>query len=190
MSAESRKPSVERFQSSLEALFEENRFVVFLCGPSIDGDEVKPGAALRQRLVNELEADDFEVVLGEDDGLEDLRARFSGMAHENELQYVNMEASAVLLIADSVGSFCELGLFSYTFYAETQRNHDFLLLVNSMHEGERSYFIEGPATAVEVMGGKVFYDDFETFNTLPVIQRLRQRRTVWFTHGRGRPARA
>ncbi|MCK5874798.1 MAG: hypothetical protein KAG82_08930 [Alcanivoracaceae bacterium] len=190
MSVESKKPSVARFRESLEGLFSENRFVIFLCGPSIVGPEIKPSAILRQRLIDELENHDFEVVLGEDDGLEDLRARFSGMAHENELQYVNAEASAVVLIADSVGSFCELGLFSYTFYADEPRNHDFLLLVNGRHKGEKSYFIEGPAAAVDLMGGKVFFDDFEAFDTLPIIERLMRRRAVWFTHKRGRPSRA
>ena len=60
-----------------------------------------------------LEAEEFEVVLGEDDGLEDLRSKYGHYAHENELQFIQGQCNAVVLIASSPGSLCELGLFSY-----------------------------------------------------------------------------
>lgn len=189
MSGQEKKPSVERFEQHFEEIFRKNKFVVFLCGPSLNSGS--PSANLRQQFITELELDGFEVVLGEDDGLEYLRNRYSSMAHENELQYINQEASAIVLIADSVGSFCELGLFSYTFYKEArerENQYDFVLLVNNAYEGQVSYFNEGPAAAVDAMGGKVFFGDFSCFDTAPVIKRLRQRRAVWFSHGKGRPS--
>lgn len=51
-------------------------------------DLTKPGAKLRKELLEALESEDFEVVLGEDDGLEKLRSMYGHYAHENELQFI------------------------------------------------------------------------------------------------------
>lgn len=179
--------SVARMRESTERLFSENRFVVFLCGPSLGGVDKKPSSALRQQIQGLLISEGFEVVLGEDDGLEELRKEFTGMAHENELNFIQQESSAVVLIADSVGSYCELGLFSYQHYVENPNQFDFILLIDKKYEGVKSYLNEGPAKAVDIMGGKVFHGDFSSFDLSPVLERLKARRTVYFTHGKGRP---
>ncbi|MDF1589224.1 MAG: hypothetical protein P1P93_08755 [Gammaproteobacteria bacterium] len=179
--------SVARMRDSTEKLFSENRFVVFLCGPTLDAAKPKASSALRKQVQELLISEGFEVVLGEDDGLEELRKDFAGMAHENELSFIQQESSAVVLIADSVGSYCELGLFSYHHYVENPNQYDFILLIDKKYEGIKSYLNEGPARAVDVMGGKVFHGDFGSFDLSPVLERLKARRTVYFTHGKGRP---
>ena len=181
------KPSVARWSQELVDLHADNSFVVFLCGPTLNEAETKLSSALRKRLKEELEKDGFEVVLGEDDGLEDLRKQFNGMAHENELQFVKQESGAVVLIADSIGSFCELGLFAYTHYTDNEDKTDFILVLDEHFEKDVSYLNEGPKLAVETMGGKVLFGDFSAFDTGPIVDRLKTRRTVWFTHGKGRP---
>lgn len=179
--------SVARMRESTEKLFSKNRFVVFLCGPTLDDADTKPSSALRKRVQELLISERFEVVLGEDDGLEELRKEFSGLAHENELSFIQQESSAVVLIADSVGSYCELGLFSHQHYVNNPNKTDFILLMDQKYEDVKSYLNEGPAKAVEIMGGKVFHGDFGAFDLSPILDRLNGRRSVWFTHGKGRP---
>src|SRR3989304_2818169 len=108
LSAKAIKPSVSRLRDDLEKLFSKNRMVVFLCGPTLKARVKGPGARLRKKLEKALSDDGFEVVLGEDDGLEELRKRYTGYAHENELKFIRNECGAIVLIADSVGSYCEL----------------------------------------------------------------------------------
>src|SRR5687768_13494962 len=116
-----KKFSVERFAASLEAEFATNPMVVFLCGPS-ERRRPEPGAELRARLREALEREKFEVVLGEDDGLATLQAIYKLYAHNNELRFVEDQAAAIVLIADSVGSFCELGMFADRFVDDRDKH--------------------------------------------------------------------
>jgi hypothetical protein len=101
-------PSVVRFGNEIAALYASQRMVIFLCGPTMKTASPGAGAMLRDRLMKALLASNFEVVLGEDDGLEDVRLTVSkSYAHLNELAFVNKECGAIVLVADSVGSFCD-----------------------------------------------------------------------------------
>ncbi|MFS2137775.1 hypothetical protein [Duganella sp. Dugasp56] len=180
-------PSVVRFGEAITELFSDNRMVVFLCGPSLKMET--PGAQLRERLKKALEDQDFEVVLGEDDGLEDVRLTVSkSYAHLNELAFIKKECAAIVLVADSVGSFCELGLFAHEQAVGGANNRDFVLLVNKDYEKDRSYFSEGPAKAIGDFG-MVRYVDFATAEITDIVSRLERRRSVYFYDGRGRPAK-
>lgn len=180
-----KKISVQRYAEELAAIFSGQTMVVFLCGPSLS-DLSKEGAKLRQQLKEALEAEAFEVVLGEDDGLEDLRAMYGHYAHENELQFIQGRCNAVVLIASSVGSFCELGLFSYKKAHAEDNKTDFILILNEVFKGQKSYLNEGPASAIDDFG-KVYWGDLNNFNVQPVIERLKRKRAVFFTDTRGRP---
>lgn len=173
------KDSLNRFGEDLEDVFSKNKFVVFLCGPSME-NLTAPGAQLRKDLNDILQSDQFEVVLGEDDGLEQIREYYSGYAHENELHYINRYCNAVVLIAASVGSFCELGLFSYSHVHQENHHLDFILILNESYKEDVSYLNEGPAAAMEDFG-KVFYVDFSNFKPDSLLKRLRRRRHVFFT---------
>ncbi|NMY53325.1 hypothetical protein [Pseudomonas sp. WS 5011] len=178
-------PSVERFAKSAKDLYSDNRMVVFLCGPTLS-DLSNSAATLRKRLLDELMQDGFEVVLGEDDGLEELRKKFTkGYAHDNELEFIKNECGAIVLVAGSVGSFCELGLFVHW----VQNNHgcDLILLVDEQFKDDKSYFNEGPARAADDFG-RTYYVDFGSFDISPILSRLRGRRSSYFNSGRGRPA--
>lgn len=181
------KESIQNFAKDLEGAFEERKYVVFLCGPTLDKASEDAAAALRLRFKEELESDGFEVVLGEDDGLEDLRDKYSGMAHDNELQFIQGHSNTVLLIASSVGSFCELGLFSYHHVRDNARKTDFILILDEKYKDDVSYLNEGPAKAIENYG-KLVHGDFTKFDTTPIIERLRTHRHVWCTSAKGRPS--
>lgn len=170
------KQSVTRYGQLLEDFYADTRMVVFLCGPS-PKDLSKPGAQLRKDLEAKLEYEGFEVVLGEDDGLEKLRNQYGEYADEHELYFVAHTCHAIVLIASSPGSLCELGLFSYQITRKSQKKIDFVIILDEEHHGKSSYIIEGPTNAVDDNGGKVFYGDLHNFDARPIIRRLRQRRT-------------
>lgn len=162
--------------------------VVFLCGPSLAFANDNAGAALRKRIKEALEGDGFEVVLGEDDGLEDVRlTETGGYAHENELEFIRRECGAIVLVADSVGSFCELGLFVHWLANNRDRMCDLILLADAKYKGAKSYFNEGPAIAADDFG-RTFFVDFTNADISQVLKRLKGRRASHFFAGRGRPA--
>lgn len=180
-----RKVSVDRFGDELAEVFSGQKMVVFLCGPSLS-DLTADGAKLRKDLMDAMVAEGFEVVLGEDDGLEDLRAKYGHYAHENELQFIQGQCNAVVLIASSPGALCELGLFSYKKVHAEDDKTDFILILDEKYKGYKSYINEGPVTAIDDFG-KVFHGDLSGFDYLPIIERLKRRRAVHFTDTRGRP---
>lgn len=169
------KPSLRRYGAKIADAIAARPFVVFLCGPFLKGED-KPGTRLRRRLLDALTEADFEVVLGEDEGLEEPRLNHGFDAHLNEVMFVEQECDAIVLVAASVGSFCELGVFSYL--KPHKFDHvDMILLADQKFQGDRSYFNLGPASAVEGFG-KVFYCDFDRFDVDLVVSRLKQRRAV------------
>ena len=180
-----KKVSVDRFGGELAEIFAGQKMVVFLCGPTLS-DLTKPGAQLRQDLKDAMEREGFEVVLGEDDGLEKLRSKYGHYAHENELQFIQGQCNAVVLIASSPGALCELGLFSYKKVHAEDNKTDFILILDEIYRGKRSYISEGPVTAIDDFG-KVFFGDLSAFDYAPIISRLIRKRAVHFTDTRGRP---
>lgn len=180
------KESIARFGNDLENIFAGRRFVVFLCGPS-SKDLNHPGAQLRVDLEEALKQQGFEVILGEDDGLEGIRHKYSNYAHENELMFIRQHCNAVILIASSVGAYCELGLFSYKKVHDLESKTDLILIISNEYENVQSYLSEGPAAAIDDFG-RVFYGDLSNFDYSNIIKRLRRRRSVYFTSFKGRPS--
>lgn len=181
----SSRPSVQQFRAEVEKAFAENPMVVFLCGPSVKRRTA--GAKLRAKLQNLLEKEGFEVVLGEDDGLEALRQEFKGVyAHLNELAFLRKQCGAIVLIADSVGAYCELGLFAYEHTKDERKSRDFILIISDKYAGKTSYLNEGPAKAVRDFGA-LHYADLKDFDCAPILERLQGRRAVFVVDRRGRP---
>lgn len=210
------KPSVKRHGEILKGLSEDASFTVFLCGPTLsalsnDGSQgviagiknllgvkkkpsagLQPAAAIRRRLIDDLEANGFEVVLGEDEGLEDERLKHGMNAQDNELQFVKNCCNAVVIVASSVGSFCELGLFSWHYvHKEGQINSRelppaFIVLVDKKFESHKSYLNEGPVRSIMAFGHAMFVD-YENFDPDQIIKILKERRSVQTQDKRGRP---
>lgn len=179
------KTSVNQFGRDLEEIFSKRKSVVFLCGPS-EKNMNHPGAKLRKELEKSLEKEGFEVILGEDDGLENIRNKYSNYAHENELLFIQKHCNAVILIASSVGAYCELGLFSYKKVHDFENKTDFILIISDHYKGAPSYLNEGPAAAIDDFG-KVYYGDLDSFDYSEIISRLKRRRAIYFTSHKGRP---
>jgi hypothetical protein len=165
-------------------------FIVFLCGPNIALQT--PPAALRRMIKDRLEKEKFEVVLGEDDGLDNPEITEIGInAQDNELEFIQSRCGAVVIVASSVGSFCELALFSWHFVHKTglinNGSTDCIVLVDKTYEGHKSYFNKGPVAAVNAYG-KVEFIDFTSYDCDALVERLRNRRGVTTVDNkRGRP---
>ena len=191
----------EQHAEDIRKATEEIDFVVFLCGPSIkdyikDPDPSKhdPAVVLRAKIKEDLEANGFDVVLGEDDGLEEPRLKIRRNAQDNELQFISKYCNAVIIVTAStaIGAFCELGLFSWHFshpkglLKHKKSEKDFILLVEKEYEGQRSYFNEGPAKAVNAFG-RTLYIDYRTHNVDWIIDRFQDRKPITPKDRRGRP---
>jgi hypothetical protein len=146
--------SVSQFEEEIQEVAQDKLFTVFLCGPTMK-ELKKPSAALRKLILDDLEGAGFEVVLGEDDGLVELQDDLGGDAQTNELGFINKKADAVVLIADSPGSYSELGLFSHH-HSSSSRKFSFILLINKTFNGDGSYISQGPVQLVEANGNIIF----------------------------------
>ena len=192
------KPSVQQHAEMLRQLSAEASFTVFLCGPTLQDDAPQPAATLRQQLITILEEDGFEVVLGEDDGLENERLKLGFNAQDNELEFISNQCNAVVIVADSVGSFCELGLFTWHFVHENGSIDRavmpaFIVLVHEQHSPtsispKTSYFNEGPIGSLQGFGTPL-YVNFEEYDAGDIRKILRNVRSTQTLDRRGRPRR-
>src|SRR5260370_14658721 len=142
--------ALEQHRDQLVKIASDAPFIVFLCGPNLEHD--KSSSRLRSKIKQQLEKEGFEVVLGEDEGLANVDLKGIGInAQDNEVEFIRTSCNAVIIIADSVGSFCELGLFSWRFvhqdgaFREGQ-NTDCIVLLNEKYKDHVSYLNDGPAT--------------------------------------------
>lgn len=185
------KSTVKKHAAMLRKLSEDSAFTVFLCGPRLNADKPTPESKLRQKLITELESKGFEVVLGEDEGLEDERLNFGLNAQDNELEFISRQCNAVIIIAASVGAFCELGLFSWHFVHETgligtEIKPAFIVLVSEKYEDHQSYLNQGPVNSI--LGfGDALYVDYEKFDPSKISKILTNKRSIQTLDKRGRP---
>jgi len=185
---------LKRHEAELVAAASKTPFIVFLCGPKLTANT--RSAEFRARIKERLEREGFEVILGEDDGLDNPRLRGIGInAQDNEVEFIRRSCNAVIIIADSVGAFCELGLFSWHFVhrdgvfkkEKKAPDMDCILLLRKKYRNDKSYLNQGPAAAVNGFG-KVEFVNFSIYDGNSVVERLRHRRGVsTVDNRRGRP---
>lgn len=164
-------------------------FIVFLCGPNVALKN--RSARLRRRLKRDLEKDGFEVVLGEDEGLDNSILKNIGInPQDNEMEFIRKYCGAVVIVADSVGAFCELGLFSWHLVHDNgmfDGNKTYcIVLLNEKYQNDTSYLNLGPVAAIDVFG-RVEFINFSEYDNINVLKRLRQRRGFSTLDKRGRP---
>ena len=189
------KAFIEPHAEALRELNEGVHFTVFLCGPALDSNEPTVAATLRQKISDLLKDNDFEVVLGEDEGLEDARLNIGLNAQDNELKFISDQCNAVVVIADSVGSFCELGLFTWHFVHKSgviNNAPTFIVLIKEEHSPEaiaprKSYFNEGPIRSLKGFSATSFYVDFDSFDTNEILKILKNVRTIKSFDRRDKP---
>ncbi len=172
--------SVELYSQQLLALQASSRFTIFLCGPALR--EKSPAARLRKQLQETLTNESYDVVLGEDDGLNNSRFKIGLNAQDQELEFISDSCNAVVIIAASPGSLCELGLFSWHFVnpkGKIRSKHEtlFVVILDKKFKGKKSYINEGPLRSLFTFG-QVFYADFKKFRPSKLLDQLQQRRSL------------
>lgn len=158
----------------------ERKFRVFLCGPKMRGKIKTSAQKLRQRIQRALKKGGFHVVLGEDDGILNKEITRLGVnAQDNELQFIDKSCDAIVIVAASPGSFCELGLFSWHFSNDRKKyaNKNCVVLIDVSFQKDKSYLNLGPAKAV-LSFGTVEFVDFETYKPKGLYERLNAQRGV------------
>ena len=158
----------------------ERPFRVFLCGPKMGGKVKTPAQKLRARIHRALKKGGFHVILGEDDGILNKEITRLGInAQDNELQFIDKSCDAIVIVAGSPGSFCELGLFSWHFSNDRKKyaNKNCVVLIDASYEKHKSYLNLGPAKAV-LSFGTVEFVDFSTYKPTDVYERLNAQRGV------------
>jgi hypothetical protein len=188
---------LKRHADELVAAASETPFIVFLCGPKLTANSAS--ARFRARIKERLEQEKFEVILGEDEGLDNPILKGIGLnAQDNEIEFIRKSCNAVIIIADSVGAFCELGLFSWHFvhqdgaFKKEKRGPeiDCILLLKRTYRNHVSYLSQGPAAAVNGFG-KVEFVNFSAYDGNSVVERLRYRRgVITVDNRRGRPRKS
>ena|SRR3989338_8556253 len=176
--------SIERHKKELTEIFEKtNRFAVFLCGPSVK-NKTSSAAKLRMKFSRALKRKGFEVVVGEDDGMDKIARLFDLDAQSNEIKYIE-QCSAIIIIADSPGSFSELGSFTHHLMKSNQQEKnkiDFILVIHKQYKGKKSYINHGPALLVKnCLGGMSEYVDFNKYKVSEIVKRLSHRRAAFRT---------
>jgi hypothetical protein len=167
----------------------DSPFIVFLCGPNLS--RRNHSARLRKKIKKDLEDEGFEVVLGEDEGLDNQTIKSIGInPQDNELEFIRQYCGAVVIVADSVGAFCELGLFSWHFSHEkgafNEKKTYCIVLINEKFKNDVSYLNLGPAAAIDV-SGRLEFVNFTRYDSSEIVKRLRRRRGIYTLDKRGRP---
>jgi hypothetical protein len=184
---------LKRFEAELIAAASATPFIVFLCGPKLTAN--KSSEKFRGLIKDRLEREGFEVILGEDDGLDNPKLKGIGInAQDSEIEFIRRACNAVIIIADSVGAFCELGLFSWHFVHRDgvfkTTDVDCILLLRKTYRNHLSYLNQGPAAAVSGFG-KVEFVNFSAYDGDSIVERLRHRRgVITVDNRRGRPRKA
>lgn len=186
-----RNKSIVTFQDKILLGAKKEKFTIFLCGPGLKTK--KSSAKLRKKIAKELKKEGFEVIFGEDDGLKDSRIRMGQNAQDHELEFIHRECNAILLLADSAGSLCELGLFSWHFVhgdgvikredkIDQNTTKTFIVLANQKHKRKLSYFNEGPIKSLKENGGSVYFVDYDQFDTDEIISIMTTQRINKFLY--------
>ena len=166
-------------------------FAVFLCGPSRASETAS--ARLREKIHRKLEEKDFKVVLGEDDGLKQFQENRGKDAQTAEVLYVDKseDCKAVVIVADSVGSYCELGLFNWLYVSRdvgmfSQEKIDFFVILDKKYKNEESYLNCGPIANLKEANSQIDYCDFETFSVENFVKRIEHKRDHRLANSRRR----
>ena len=175
-----RDDAFQELRDDFVGIAAERPFRVFLCGPAMGGKVKSPAQKLRHRIGRALKKEGFLIVLGEDDGILNKEITSLGVnAQDNELQFIDKSCDAIVIVASSPGSFCELGLFSWHFSNDREKyaNKNCVVLIDVAYQKDKSYLNLGPAKAV-LAYGHVEFVDFSSYNPRGLYERLNAQRGV------------
>lgn len=137
----------------------------FLAGPYIEPSDENclhgsPAESLRFQLFHRLMAEEYKVSLGSYQDLLETFQSGNGQhlnATEAELSHAKYDASIIIMIPDSPGSFAEFGTFSL----EKDICSKMIILANSAHQSSACYLNTGPIHCARTFGSRIEHVDYE-----------------------------
>ncbi len=167
---------------------EHRPFTVLLCGPSASNLPETPSSRLLEDIRKSLTDDGFDVVLGENAGINTPQINTGFNSLSNELEFVKTHCNAVVLIAETAGNWCELGLFSWHL-ADSKKLRDgtrFFVLIDESHSKGNDFVKLGPFAYANAFG-KAEFADFSQYDSSEIVSNLQILRSVYAIDKRGRP---
>ena len=159
---------IQKFKESIDASIATVSLNVVVMGPNLQEDS--DAGRLRKRLIRA--AKDYGAAIQpEHRGL--ARASRSRLGEGHHLTALEMHlvkvSDLVVLIPDSPGSMCELGLFS--FHQESARK--MLILVNAEYPRRGTYVADGPLAQAGQNGSTIEYVDYRDLEACWALVRSR-----------------
>ena len=153
------KRIIERLQEGIEVRVAEAKIDIVVMGPRLGG--TSPAAKLRRDIIKAASAYGASIK-PEHEGLAQASKEGFGAGHHlTILEMLLVDVSdLVVLIPDSPGSLCELGLFS-SYPSATSK---LLILVNADYPEKGSYVTDGPLTAARHNQAEVYHVDYSDFD--------------------------
>lgn len=167
----------------------DNPFLILLCAPIAGDDADHPYSEFSRTLQKMLLDAGFEVVLGENAGIKNRQIHKEHNLISNELSFIKTKCSAVIIVAETMGTMCELGLYSWHLAnddAIRANETDFILLMDSSHETKNEFVEKGPFAHIADFG-KAEFIDIKNHHPKSIVDRLKGRRSYVMTDKRGRP---
>lgn len=187
-----RKRRVSRIESHLKSLVTNKSikpFTILLCGPIQSGALNLNSFEFCQDLETKLKNDGFDVIRGENFGLKNERFGTEENALSTEISFIESGCNAVIIIADSIGTWCELGLFSWYVSSNKEikkKGTDIVVLLDVSNDNGDDFVKLGAFSLAENFG-RASYVDFVNYDSQQIIRRMKERRSVYTMDRRGRP---
>jgi hypothetical protein len=180
---------LQAHKSVLADISSQKDFKVLLCGPSLSETERSDGARLNSRLKSLFESEGFDVILGENDGLKNIDFSKHGNSIVGEFEFVKSSCNAVVIIAETIGAWCELSLFSWQIANDPKaRNRavDLIVLISDEHITGNEFFRAGTYSLVNSYG-KADFVCLAQYDPTILLERLRGRRLIYATNSARKP---
>ena len=157
-------------EAELDASVGGIEVVTLVMGPDLASSA--PGAVLRRVLVDRIRAFGASVE-PEHKGLIAAAERHLGAGHalDHYETYLVKLSHLVVIIPDSVGSFCELGLF-----AASKFSPKLLILANDDHPDSGSYIADGPLTSAKNNSAELHFVDYSDHDATWAVVKARLER--------------
>lgn len=183
---------ISRLKSHRSSLVETKivkPFTILLCGPTDKETSLKRSYDFCEKLESQLKSDDFDVVRGENIGIDNDRIYITENAISNELDFIDSSCNAVIIVADSIGTWCEFGLFSWYLSHDKEsrkKGTDIVVLIDVLNSSGNDFVKRGPFSLAENFG-RADYVDFASYDSQLILRRMQERRSVYTVDRRGRP---
>ncbi|HRQ06001.1 MAG TPA: hypothetical protein PK580_08565 [Nitrosomonas halophila] len=179
------KVTIDRCGEELAEIFRHRKMTVLLHGIALPDPDAK-GERLQQQLRTILTAEGFAVAVSGSGRSEGLWAATQCNDAQNHPSRTYPTYGAVVWIAASPASLHELGWSVLQQVSAAQNQADLIGIIDDTIRGDRSGLDQAFVAAIE-RAGQVYGGDLANFDCSPIIQRLKQRRAVYFMDARGRP---